>query len=118
MSGGETPNLVLKTILELFLKVPPLNEILEFQKQKKKQKKTMKFVQKENWESKIKSINEKTYKINFINKKTNKQKVLNITQELEGEKGSKNFFRVLEFLSKIPNIKKKSNKHFVWRKYL
>ena len=38
MSGGETPNLVLKTILELFLKVPPLNEILEFQKQKKKKK--------------------------------------------------------------------------------
>ena len=55
----------------------------------------------------------KTYKMNFINKKKNKQKVLNITQELEGEKGSKNFFRVLEFLSKIPNIKKKSNKHFV-----
>ena len=38
MSGGETPNLVLKTILELFLKVPPLNEILEFQKQKKNKK--------------------------------------------------------------------------------
>ena len=57
MSGGETPNLVLKTILELFLKVPPLNKILEFQKQKKK-KKTMKFVQKENWESKVKPINE------------------------------------------------------------
>ena len=32
--------------------------------------------------------------------------------ELEGEKGSKTFFRVLEFLSKIPNIKKISNEHF------
>ena len=32
--------------------------------------------------------------------------------EFEGEKGSKTFFRVLEFLSKIPNIKKISNEHF------
>ena len=31
---------------------------------------------------------------------------------MEGEKGSKTFFRVLEFLSKIPNIKKISNEHF------
>ena len=33
-------------------------------------------------------------------------------QELEGKKSSKNLFRVLEFLSKIPNIKKISNEHF------
>ena len=33
-------------------------------------------------------------------------------QELEGEKCSKTFFRVLEFLSKIPKIKKISNEHF------
>ena len=31
---------------------------------------------------------------------------------MEGWKGSKTFFRVLEFLSKIPNIKKISNEHF------
>ena len=52
MSGGETPNLVLKIILELFLKVPPLKKILEFQNQKK----TMKLVQKENFAPKIKSM--------------------------------------------------------------
>ena len=28
MSGGEAPNLVLKGMLELFLKVPPLKKIL------------------------------------------------------------------------------------------
>ena len=31
---------------------------------------------------------------------------------MEGKKGSKTFFRVLEFLSKIPNIKQISNEHF------
>ena len=35
VSGGETPNLVLKRMLELFLKVPPLKKILEVQNQKK-----------------------------------------------------------------------------------
>ena len=34
MSDGETANLVLKRMLELFLKVPPLKK-LEFQNQKK-----------------------------------------------------------------------------------
>ena len=34
MSDGETENLVLKRMLELFLKVPPLKK-LEFQNQKK-----------------------------------------------------------------------------------
>ena len=53
MPDGETANLVLKRMLELFLKVPPLKKILEFQNQKKK---TMKLVQKENLEPKIKPI--------------------------------------------------------------
>ena len=35
-----------------------------------------------------------------------------IRQELKGKKGSKTFFRVLEFPGKIPNIKKISNEHF------
>ena len=39
-------------MLELFLKVPPPKKILEFQNQKK----TMKFVQKENFEPKIKPM--------------------------------------------------------------
>ena len=53
MSAGETLNLVLKRMLELFLKVPPLKKILEFQNQKKK---TMKLVQKENFKPKIKAM--------------------------------------------------------------
>ena len=36
----------------------------------------------------------------------------NIKQELEGRKNFKTFFRVLEFLSKITNIKKISNENF------
>ena len=40
-------------MLELFLKVPPLKKILEFQNQKKK---TMKLVQKENFKPKIKAM--------------------------------------------------------------
>ena len=34
-----------------------------------------------------------------------------IRQELRGKKGSKTFFRVLEFTGKIPNIKKISSEH-------
>ena len=49
MSVGGTPNLVLKRMLEFFLKVPPLKKKLEFQNQKK----DTKFVQKENFEPKI-----------------------------------------------------------------
>ena len=51
MSDGETANLVLKRILELFLKVPPLKKF-EFQNQKK----TMKFLHKENFKPKIKPM--------------------------------------------------------------
>ena len=72
MSGGETPNLVLKIMLELFLKVPPLKKILEFQNQKK----TMKLVQKENFAPKIKSMIENLQ--NELYQLENKQqKVLN-----------------------------------------
>ena len=51
MSYGETANLILKRMRELFLKVPPLKK-LEFENQKK----TMKFVQKENFQPKIKPM--------------------------------------------------------------
>ena len=30
LTGGETPNLVLMRMLELFLKIPPLKKILKF----------------------------------------------------------------------------------------
>ena len=48
MSGGETQNLVLKSMQEFFLKVPLLKKILEFQNQKK----AMKFVQKKKIQTK------------------------------------------------------------------
>ena len=72
MPGGETPNLVLKRMLELFLKVPPLKKILEFQNQKK----TIKFAQKENFEPKIKPMIENLQ--NELYPLENKQKVLNL----------------------------------------
>ena len=111
MSGGEIPNLVLKRILELFLKVPPLKKILEVQNQKKM---TMNFVRKKNLEPKIKPMIENLQ--NVLDQEENKQtkgaKLRgSIRQELEGKKGSKTLFRVLEFFSKIPNIKKTSNEH-------
>ena len=71
MPGGETPNLILKRMLELFLKVPPLKKILECQKQKK----AIKFVQKENFEPKIKPMIENLQ--NEPYQSENKQKVLN-----------------------------------------
>ena len=52
MSDGETTNLVLKRMLEPFLKAPPLKK-LEFQNQKKK---TTKFVQKKKNRTKIKRM--------------------------------------------------------------
>ena len=52
VSGGETPNLVLKSMYNFFLKVLPLKRIFQFRNQKK----TMKFVQKENFEPKIKPM--------------------------------------------------------------
>ena len=50
VTHGNTSNIVLKRMLESFLKVPPLKKILEFQNQKK----TMKFVQKETSKPNIK----------------------------------------------------------------
>ena len=78
MTGGNTPNLVLIRMVELFLKIPLLKEILKFYRNwlkedcktyaKKELRKTLKQI-----------LNEwlKTYKMNFINKRTSKQKVLN-----------------------------------------
>ena len=54
VSGGETRNPVLKRMLKLFLKVPPLKRILEFQNQKTK---AIKLVQKANFKQKIKPMN-------------------------------------------------------------
>ena len=59
----------------------------------------MKFAQKENFEPKIKPLIENLQ--NELYQLENKQAkganvCTNITQELEGEKGSKTFFRVLE----------------------
>ena len=58
----------------------------------------------------------KTYEMNFINKKTNKEKVLNFVLRLgsswRAKKGLKTFFRVLEFPGKILNMKKISSEHF------
>ena len=59
----------------------------------------MKFAQKENFEPKIKPLIENLQ--NELYQLENKQAkganvCVNITQELEGEKGSKTFFRVLE----------------------
>ena len=66
MPGGETPNLVLKRMLELCRKVPPPKKILKFQNEKK----AMKFVQKK-VEPKIKPMIE-NLRNKLINKKTNK----------------------------------------------
>ena len=92
VTGGNSPNIVLKRMLRYFLKTPPLNKILEFQNQKK----TMKFVQKENFEPKIKPIIEnlqnELYQLKKNQAKGAKLRA-NIRQELEG---SKTFFRVLQ----------------------
>ena len=82
-------------MLEPFLKVPPLKKILEVQNQKE----AMKFEQKENFEPKIKPMIENLqYKLYQLENKQAKSAKLraNIRQELEDEKGSKTFFKVLE----------------------
>ena len=38
MTGGKTPHLALKGMLEIFLKIPPLVKILKFQKKTSNQK--------------------------------------------------------------------------------
>ena len=95
MSGGETPNLVLKRMLELFLKVPPLKKILEFQNQKK----DYETCTKTKFRTKNQTNDCKLTKWTLsIKKKQEKGAKLcaNIRSELEGEKGSKTFFRVRE----------------------
>ena len=50
MTDGKIPNLVLKRMLELFLKIPPLKKLLEFQDWKK----NAKLIQKRNFKPEIK----------------------------------------------------------------
>ena len=97
MPDGETANLVLKRMLELFLKLPPIKK-LEFQNSKKRL-----------WNLYKKKISNqklnqwlKTYEMNFINKKTNKEKVLNFVLRLgrswrtkKGPKFSAEYFSFL-----------------------
>ena len=79
MPDGETANLVLKRMLELFLKVPSLKK-LEYQNQKKKKKLWHLYKKKVSNQK----LNQwlKTYDMNFINKKINKEKVLNFVLRL------------------------------------
>ena len=97
-------------MLELFRKAPPLKK-LEFRNWKK----DYEICTKRKFEPKIKplieNLQDELYQ--WENKQGKDAKLCaNIRQELEGWKGSKIFFRVLEFLSKTPNIKKISNEHF------
>ena len=54
MTDRKIPNLVLKRILEIFLNIPPLKKILEFQDWKK----TAKLIQKENVKPEINPMTE------------------------------------------------------------
>ena len=77
-------------MLEPFLKVPPLQKILEVQNQKE----AMKFEQKENFEPKIKPMIENLqYKLYQLENKQAKSAKLraNIRSELEGKKMLQNF---------------------------
>ena len=75
----------------------------------------MKFVQKENFKPKIKPMIENLR--DEIYQKENKQGkgaklCAKIRQQLKGKKRLQSSFRVLEFPSKIPNIKKISSEHY------
>ena len=100
MPDEETVNIVLKRMLERFLKVPPFKK-LEFQSQKKSL-----------WNLYKKKISNqklnqwlKTYEINFINKKTNKEKVLNFALKLDrswkAKKAPKRSSEYLNFMAKF-----------------
>ena len=54
VNDGKIPNLVLKRMLEIFLNIPPLKKVLEFQNWKKTAKLTQK-----NFKPEIKSMIEK-----------------------------------------------------------
>ena len=87
--------LVLKRMLECLLKVPPLKKILEFPDWKKDYETSTK--------KKIpnQKLNQwlKTYKMDVINYKTNKQKVLNFVLTFDGNWRSKN---AQKSFSKVP----------------
>ena len=87
-------NLVLKRMLELFLKNPPLKKILTFHNWKKAAKIIEKIPHKQTSNQKLNQWL-KTYKMNFIYYKTNKQKVLNFVLTLDRSWRAKNALKLL-----------------------
>ena len=93
MTGGNTPNLLLKGMEGHFLDILPLKKILEFFQTEKK---TMNLIQKETFKPEIKPMNEnlqdKFYQLE--NKQTKGARLCaNIRWELKGENCSETFFR-------------------------
>ena len=86
MTSGKTLNLVLKRMLEDFLKIQPLKEILEFQDWKKGYET---YTRKKFSNHKLNQLL-KIYKMNFINQKSNKKKVLNFVLRSNGSLRVKN----------------------------
>ena len=86
MTSGNTLNLVLKRMLEDFLKIQPLKEILEFQDWKKGYET---YTRKKFSNHKLNQLL-KIYKMNFINQKSNKKKVLNFVLRSNGSLRVKN----------------------------
>ena len=86
MTSGNTLNLVLKRMLEYFLKIQPLKEILEFQDWKKGYET---YTRKKFSNHKLNQLL-KIYKMNFINQKSNKKKVLNFVVRSNGSLRVKN----------------------------
>ena len=92
MTGGETPNLVLKKMLALFLKIPPLKIRLYYWK------KAANLIQKRKFQAIIKPMIENLKdEICYLENKQAKGAKLrvNIRYELEGKKWSKTFFNVI-----------------------
>ena len=79
MIGGNTPILVLKIMLGSFLKMPPTQENMRISRLNHKLNQLLKI-----------------YKMIFINKKTNNQKVLNFVLTLVGSWRAKSPFKALE----------------------
>ena len=86
MTSGNTLNLVWKRMLEDFLKIQPLKEILEFQDWKKGYET---YTRKKFSNHKLNKLL-KIYKMNFINQKSNKKKVLNFVLRSNGSLRVKN----------------------------
>ena len=102
VTGGRIPNLVLKRMLELFLKVPPLKKILEQYRIRKYQNtegRLQNLYEKENSKPEIKpmieNLQDGLYQLENNEAKGTKLGA-NIRYEVEGEKCSKTFFEVLE----------------------